>query len=89
MPPWHVDKRIGYQRFLADQSLSDAETATIVQWADDGAPRGNPADMPPPLEFNDELEWVLEEEPDLVAEMPEWYTVKANGPDEKISGSGT
>ena len=85
MPPWYVDKRIGYQRFLADQSLSDAEIATIVQWVDDGAPRGNPADMPPPLEFNDELEWVLEEEPDLIAEMPEWYTVKANGPDEKIT----
>lgn len=85
MPPWHVDKRIGYQRFLADQSLSDAEIATIVQWVDAGAPRGNPADMPPPLQFNDELEWVIEEEPDLIAEMPEWYAVKANGPDEKTT----
>ena len=85
MPPWYVDKRIGYQRFLADQSLSDDEIATIVQWADNGAPRGNPADMPPPVAFNDELEWVLEEAPDLLAEMPEWHTVKANGPDEKIT----
>ena len=34
MPPWYVDKRIGYQRFLADQSLSDEEIATIVQWVD-------------------------------------------------------
>lgn len=31
MPPWYVDKRIGYQRFLADQPLSDEEIATIVQ----------------------------------------------------------
>ena len=56
-----------------------------MQWADSGAPRGNPTDMPPPVAFNDDLEWVLEEAPDLIAEMPEWHTVKANGPDEKIT----
>ncbi len=37
-------------------------TASTCQPADNGAPRGNPADMPPPLKFDGELEWVLEED---------------------------
>src|SRR5262249_3928299 len=46
MPPWHLDKTVGVRRYKNDRSLSDAEIATIVRWADDGAPLGNPADMP-------------------------------------------
>ena len=48
MPPWYVEKNIGIQKFQNDPSLSDDEIATIAKWADSGAPRGNPADMPPP-----------------------------------------
>ena len=48
MPPWFVEKNIGIQRFKGDPSLSDEEIAKIAKWADSGAPRGNPADMPPP-----------------------------------------
>ena len=48
MPPWYVEKNIGIQKFHNDPSLSDDEIATIAKWADSGAPRGNPADMPPP-----------------------------------------
>ena len=48
MPPWHIDKSIGITKFKNDPSLSDDEIATIVKWVDAGAPRGNPADMPPP-----------------------------------------
>ena len=47
MPPWYVEKNIGIQQFQNDPSLSDDEIATIAKWADSGAPRGNPADMPP------------------------------------------
>lgn len=85
MPPWYVDKRIGYQEFLEDRSLTDEQIATIVQWADSGAPRGNPADMPPPVDFGDRLKWTLNDPPDMIVTMPRWYTVKANGPDEKVS----
>ena len=48
MPPWYVEKNIGIQKFKNDPSLSDEEIAKIAKWADSGAPRGNPADMPPP-----------------------------------------
>ena len=47
MPPWYVEKNIGIQKFKNDPSLSDDEIAMIAKWADSGAPRGNPADMPP------------------------------------------
>src|SRR2546422_10629759 len=53
MPPWFVEKNIGIQKFKNDLSLSEEEIATIAKWADSGAPRGNPADMPPPLNFDD------------------------------------
>ena len=49
MPPWFVEKNIGIQNFKNDPSLSDDEIAKIAKWVDSGAPRGNPADMPPPL----------------------------------------
>jgi len=57
MPPWHVDKTIGIRKFKDDPSLSDAEVATVVGWVDAGAPRGNPADMPPPRVFDDSDKW--------------------------------
>src|SRR5262245_35738976 len=51
MPPWYVEKNLGIQQFQNDPSLSDAEIAMIAKWADSGAPRGNPADMPPPRQW--------------------------------------
>src|SRR6266851_4093561 len=38
MPPWFVDKTIGIQKYKNDPSLSDSEIATIVKWAEGGAP---------------------------------------------------
>ena len=51
MPPWFIEKGIGVQDFKRDPSLSDDDIAKIARWADSGAPRGNPADMPPPRVF--------------------------------------
>jgi mono/diheme cytochrome c family protein len=79
MPPWHVDRTIGIQTFKDDPSLSDEEIATIVAWVDGGAPRGNPADMPPPPQFPDAGAWEFGT-PDLVIKYPK-YTVPAAGPD--------
>jgi len=79
MPPWYVEKNIGIQRFKDDPSLSDAEIAKIATWADNGAPLGNPADMPPPVKFSDLGSWNIGE-PDLVVKTTE-LTVKANSPD--------
>ena len=53
MPPWYMEKNIGIQSFKNDPSLSDEEIAKIAKWADSGAPRGNPADMPPPRKWED------------------------------------
>lgn len=79
MPPWHIDKNIGIQKFKNDISLTDAEIATVAAWVDNGAPRGNPADMPPPVEFAPTDAWSIGE-PDLVVEYPA-YPVPAEGPD--------
>ena len=82
MPPWHIDRNVGIQTFKDDRSLTDREIATVARWVDGGAPRGNPADMPPPLTFdNARYEWTLKDEmgrnPDLIVEIPEPFLVPA------------
>ncbi len=79
MPPWHLDKTIGIQKFKSDPSLTDAEIDIITRWADAGAPEGNPADMPPPRVFGDSNAWQIGQ-PDLIVKFPA-YTVPAAGPD--------
>jgi mono/diheme cytochrome c family protein len=79
MPPWFVEKSIGIQHFKNDPSLSDEEIARIAKWADSGAPRGNPADMPRPRDFASTDKWTIGE-PDLVLRSPE-VTVPAAAPD--------
>src|SRR5579864_6220101 len=34
MPPWHLDKTVGIQKFQNDRSLNDAQIDTIVRWVD-------------------------------------------------------
>ena len=79
MPPWYIDRNIGVQGFKYDYSLSDEEVATVAAWVDAGAPRGNPADLPPPREFRDIAEWKIGE-PDWVVEIPEPFVVAAEAP---------
>jgi hypothetical protein len=79
MPPWYVEKNIGIQQFQNDPSLSDAEIAKIAKWADAGAPRGNPADMPPPKVYADHRAWAIGT-PDLIVKMSE-VEVKGTAPD--------
>jgi len=79
MPPWYIEKNIGIQTYKHDPSLSDEEVAKIAQWVESGAPRGNAADMPAPLQWPDETAWSIGE-PDLIVDGPE-IVVKANTPD--------
>src|SRR5712691_6651091 len=51
MPPWFIEKHIGFQKFQNDPSLSDEEIAMVAAWVDNGVPQGNPADMPPMRKF--------------------------------------
>jgi hypothetical protein len=79
MPPFFVERNIGIQKFKHDPSLSDNEVAKVAKWADSGAPRGNPADMPKPLQFDGTDKWTIGE-PDLVLRSKD-VIVPAIGPD--------
>ena len=79
MPPWYIEKDIGIQRFENDPSLSDEEVALIASWADNGAPQGNPSDMPTPPPFIDVDEWAIGE-PDLILSSPS-FEMDALAPD--------
>ncbi len=79
MPPWYVEKDLGIQQFHNDPSLSADEIAAIAKWADSGAPRGNPADMPPPKEWPDARAWAIGT-PDLIVKTKE-ILVKGDAPD--------
>lgn len=81
MPPWYIDRTVGVRKFDPDPSLSDAEIDTIVKWVDAGAPRGNPADMPPARKFDDSDRWHIGD-PDIIASLPKDMIVKAAAPDQ-------
>ena len=74
MPPWHADKTHG--AFANDRSLSDVDKATLIRWANNGAPKGDPKDMPAAPTYAEG--WTLGT-PDLVLEMPVDYKVPADG----------
>src|SRR5579862_9045489 len=85
MPPWYIDKNVGIRNFSNDVSLSDEQIATIVKWVDSGAPKGDPADMPPPRKFDDSDQWHLR--PDLIVKLPKDRIVPAKGADQWIDVS--
>lgn len=77
MPPWDADH--GYGPWKNDRSLSQDEIDTIVNWVNNGAPRGNPKDLPVAPVYGDG-EWTLGA-PDYVIEFDN-YDVAAGGPDQ-------
>jgi mono/diheme cytochrome c family protein len=79
MPPWYIEKDLGIQHYKNDISLSDEEVARIAWWADNGAPRGNPADMAPAVTFTGADAWTIGT-PDLVVSTPP-VSMKAVSPD--------
>ncbi|MEE2638727.1 MAG: cytochrome c [Acidobacteriota bacterium] len=85
MPPWHLDKTTGVQRFVNDISLSDEQIATIVAWVDAGAPLGSRVELPSVREWPDEERWrvgdLLGRDPDLVVQSTPW-TQPAEGQDQ-------
>ena len=86
MPPWHLDKTVGIQDFKNDVSLSDAQIDTIVKWVDAGAPLGNPADLPEPVQWPADDVWRVASEyglgePDLMVRSTPW-TQEAEGQDQ-------
>jgi len=84
MPPWHIDKTVGVQKFKNDMSLTDDQIDTIVRWVDGGAPQGDPKDLPPPKPLVTDNEWKAVRDgfgpPDLVVKSAD-YTMPAEHQD--------
>ncbi len=77
MPPWKPAPGVG-PKLKHDQSLTREEIATLGEWAEAGAPQGDPKDMPPPPRFADG--WKLGP-PDLILEPAEDFPFAAGAPD--------
>jgi mono/diheme cytochrome c family protein len=84
MPPWHIDRSVGVQKFKNDMSLTDDQVDTIVRWVNDGAPQGDPKDLPPAKPLVTDNGWKGEKDgygpPDLVIGSSE-YTMPAQHQD--------
>lgn len=75
MPPWYADPRYGH--FANDRRLPSADKKTLLQWLDNGRPRGDEKDLPPPRKW--ESDWTIGK-PDLILSMPEEFAVPATAP---------
>ncbi len=76
MPPWMPEP--GFGDFVGERRLTARQLGMLQQWAAEGAPEGNPADLPSTPRWSEG--WQLGQ-PDLVVKMPEPYTVPAEGTD--------
>ncbi|MEJ1930033.1 hypothetical protein WDZ92_07085 [Nostoc sp. NIES-2111] len=76
MPPWKAAE--GSFAYANNRSLSQREIDLLAKWAADGAPLGDPAEIPETPKFP--ADWQLGV-PDLIVEMPEAFPVPADGAD--------
>ena len=74
MPPWHADPRFGH--FSNDRRLPAEERDTLIAWVEQGCPKGDDKDLPPPREFPEG--WTIGD-PDAVYTMAEEFPVPATG----------
>jgi hypothetical protein len=74
MPPWFAEP--GHRNLVNERLLSPSEIETLVAWANNGAPEGDPKDQPPPVKFADG--WLIGK-PDIVVEFPHEISIPATG----------
>ena len=74
MPPWHAAAPKG--TFHNERVLTAEERETLTKWANGGAPKGDPKDMPAVPTYAEG--WMLGK-PDAVFEMVEPYKLPAEG----------
>lgn len=74
MPPWFADPSVGH--FANDPSLSTSEIKTLVTWAENGTPPGNPQQAPPALQRTEG--WNISP-PDVVLAMPKPVSIAPKG----------
>jgi peroxiredoxin len=75
MPPWRADPRFG--KFANDRSMSQQDRNTLIAWLDDGCPKGDDEDLPPPAKYPEG--WVIGQ-PDAIFTMSKAYQVPAEAP---------
>ena len=76
MPPWKALQ--GYGEFIGERRLSEAEVAMVARWVADGAPEGDPRDLPTPRQFSSSS---LGDKPDLVLRPDQPFTVPGRSGD--------
>jgi len=75
MPPWKPSEGCG--EFVGERRLSSSDIATLVAWAQAGAPEGNAEDLPPPAFFKDE-DWPMGQ-PDAIFSIGSIYQPPGHG----------
>ena len=75
MPPWHANPEHG--NFANDSSLTAEEKKMINVWVENGAPQGNPDDLPEPITFTEG--WQIGEPDAVFAMSKKPYNVPATG----------
>src|SRR3954452_3296114 len=95
MPPWHIDKTVGIQKFKNDRSLTEEQIDTVLRWADAGAPQGDAKDMPAPKTWPEDQGWNFaaqfgQKEPDLIVKSDAFTmpAVSQDAWDKRITDSG-
>ncbi len=76
MPPWKPEP--GFGDFVGSRRLSDEDISKIQAWVAEGAPEGDPRDLPPTPSFGEG--WFFGK-PDLVVQLSRPFPVPADGPD--------
>jgi len=75
MPPWKPSADCGAFKDTQLRTLTDGEIDLLARWVDNGAPLGDPADLPQLIDFSGG--WALGN-PNLVLGSPEPYTPPAD-----------
>jgi len=80
MPPWSADPNVN--TYANDPRLNDMELAAVIAWTNNGAPEGDPNDMPRQPTFTDD--WTLGK-PDVILAFAEEQTISQNDEDEYVN----
>lgn len=78
MPPWHASEEFN-GTFRNERTLTNKEIDTLVNWVKARAPKGNPTDAPPPIEWP-ESGWNAGA-PDLIVDFDEPFFVPDDAED--------
>jgi len=76
MPPWHANPKHG--KFVNQRLMTSEEKELIAKWVENGAPEGDPKNLPAPRKFT--TGWKLPRDPDFtIAMRSRPFTVPATG----------